>query len=155
MTGLEILRNPDTTTEQIVDIIAEHCPPVVLEHCDQISCRACWLAWLTTGEPCEERRPPDMRTTSSEEGLHPNLAERVRHGMQEMYKEQSLYTLIVDTIYEAIMLSKDSDIPLEQRMELLQSLPKLYRQRSVGQKIGRAHNAAITKAFGVKEFYSK
>lgn len=51
MTGLEIIRDPGTTAEQITDIIAEHCPPITPEHCDKLSCRNCWLAWLTTGEP--------------------------------------------------------------------------------------------------------
>ena len=50
MTGLEIIRAPGTTVEQIADIIAEHCPPVTPEHCDKLSCRECWLAWLATGE---------------------------------------------------------------------------------------------------------
>ena len=29
MTGLEIIRAPGTTAEQIADIIAEHCPPEI------------------------------------------------------------------------------------------------------------------------------
>lgn len=75
MTGLEILRNPDTTAEQIVDIIAEHCPPVVPEHCDWLSCRACWEAWLTTKGPPKGEGPSDKQTAPDEEGLHPNLVE--------------------------------------------------------------------------------
>lgn len=51
MTGLEIIRAPGTTAEQIADIIAEHCPPIAPKNCDHISCRECWLAWLATGEP--------------------------------------------------------------------------------------------------------
>lgn len=51
MTGLEILKAPGTTAGEIVDIIAEHCPPITPEHCDKLSCRECWLAWLVTGEP--------------------------------------------------------------------------------------------------------
>ncbi len=62
MSGLEILRNPDTTAEQIADIIAEHCPPITPEHCDKLSCRKCWLAWLTTGEPPKEKGPSDKQT---------------------------------------------------------------------------------------------
>ena len=53
MTGLEIIRAPGTTVEQIADIVAEHCPPVTPEHCDKLSCRECWLAWLTTGRAPE------------------------------------------------------------------------------------------------------
>ena len=75
MTGLEIIRAPGTTAEQIADIIAEHCPPVTPEHCDKLSCRECWLAWLTTGEPPKEKGPSDKQTAPDEEGLHPNLVE--------------------------------------------------------------------------------
>ena len=55
MTGLELLRTTDTTVEEIADIISEHCPPVTPGSCDQLSCRACWLAWLTAGEPPKEK----------------------------------------------------------------------------------------------------
>ncbi len=57
MTGLEFLKAPDTTAGEIADIISQPCPPIVPENCDAISCRDCWLAWLTTGsapsEPCK------------------------------------------------------------------------------------------------------
>lgn len=79
MTGLEIIRDPSTTAEQIADIIAEHCPPTTPEHCDKLSCRSCWLAWLTTGEPRKEIGSSDKQTTPDEEGLHPNLADLIRH----------------------------------------------------------------------------
>lgn len=62
MTGLEIIRAPGATAEQIADIIAEHCPPVTPEHCDKLSCRECWLAWLTAGEPPKEKGPSDKQT---------------------------------------------------------------------------------------------
>jgi len=75
MTGLEIIRAPGTTVEQIADIVAEHCPPVTPEHCDKLSCRECWLAWLATGEPPKEKGPSDKQTAPDEEGLHPNLVE--------------------------------------------------------------------------------
>ena len=51
MTGLELLKAPGTTAGEIVDIIAEHCPPVVPTECDRLSCRECWISWLITGEP--------------------------------------------------------------------------------------------------------
>lgn len=93
MTGLEIIRAPGTTAEQIVDIIAEHCPPVTPEHCDKLSCRECWLAWLTTGEPPKEKGPSDKQTAPDEEGLHPNLVEmyakahrRIRRTSVEMLR---------------------------------------------------------------------
>lgn len=75
MTGLEIIRAPGTTVEQIADIVAEHCPPVTPEHCDKLSCRECWLAWLATGEPPKEKGPSDKQMAPDEEGLHPNLVE--------------------------------------------------------------------------------
>lgn len=78
MTGLELLRTTDTTADEIAGIISEHCPPVTPGNCDQLPCRACWLAWLTAGEPPKEKGPSDKRTTPSEEGLHPNLAEYLR-----------------------------------------------------------------------------
>ena len=78
MTGLELLRTTDTTVEEIADIISEHCPPVTPGSCDQLSCRACWLAWLTAGEPPKEKGPSDKRTAPGEEGLHPNLTEYLR-----------------------------------------------------------------------------
>lgn len=83
MTGLEIIRAPGTTAEQIVDIIAEHCPPVTPEHCDKLSCRECWLAWLATGEPPKEKGPSDKQTAPDEEGLHPNLVEYLRQQRKE------------------------------------------------------------------------
>ena len=93
MTGLEIIRAPGTTAGEIADIIAEHCPPVTPEHCDKLSCRECWQAWLTTGEPPKEKGPSDERTTPDEEGLHPNLVEmyakahrRIRRTSVEMLR---------------------------------------------------------------------
>ena len=93
MTGLEIIKAPGTTAEQIPDIIAEHCPPVTPEHCDKLSCRECWLAWLTTGEPPKEKGPSDKQTAPDEEGLHPNLVEmyakahrRIRRTSMEMLR---------------------------------------------------------------------
>lgn len=58
MTGLEIIRDPGTTAEQIVDIVSEHCPPVVPANCDDLPCRECWLAWLTIGKPPKENGDP-------------------------------------------------------------------------------------------------
>lgn len=86
MTGLELLRNTETTAGEIADIISEHCPPVTPGNCDRLSCRACWLAWLTTGEPPKEKGPSDKRTAPGEEGLHPNLAEYLR--MEEKAQRQ-------------------------------------------------------------------
>lgn len=62
MTGIEFLRAPGTTVEQIVDIIAEQCPPIAIAECDGLSCWKCWLAWLTTGEPPKETGPSEKQT---------------------------------------------------------------------------------------------
>lgn len=55
MTGLEIIRAPGTTAEQIADIIAEHCPPITPEHCDKLSCRECWLAWIEESKELKDQ----------------------------------------------------------------------------------------------------
>lgn len=84
MTGLELLKAPDTTAGEIADIVSEHCPPVVPANCDRLSCRECWLAWLTTGNPPKEKGPSDEQTAPDEEGLPPNLAELyARHFRKE------------------------------------------------------------------------
>lgn len=61
MTGLELLKAPEATAGEIADIISAPCPPIIPAHCDGVSCRACWLAWLT-GEPLKGKEPPDKRT---------------------------------------------------------------------------------------------
>lgn len=77
MTGLELLKAPETTASEIADIISAPCPPTIPAHCDGVSCRECWLTWLT-GEPIKEKEPPDKRTAPDEEGLHPNLVAFLR-----------------------------------------------------------------------------
>ena len=77
MTGLELLKAPEATAGEIADIISAPCPPTIPAHCDGVSCRECWLTWLT-GEPIKEKEPPDKRTAPDEEGLHPNLTEYLR-----------------------------------------------------------------------------
>ena len=70
MNGLDLLRSPKTTADEIADIVSAQCPPVVPENCDALSCRECWLAWLTTGEPPKEKGPSDKQTAPGEEGMH-------------------------------------------------------------------------------------
>lgn len=152
MTGLEILRAPGTTAEQIADIIAEHCPPAAPETCDQISCRKCWLAWLTTGELIKEKGPSDERTTPDEDGLHPNLAERIRKQQIHEYKKQTLVNMAVSAVYEAIVLEKGSEIASEQRWDLLVGLLRTYRERGMDDKLGIAHQTAINRIGGLFTF---
>lgn len=75
MNGLDLFRSPKTAADEIADIVSAQCPPVVPENCDAFSCRECWLAWLTTGEPPKEKGPSDKQTTQGEDGMHPNLKE--------------------------------------------------------------------------------
>lgn len=91
MTGLELLKAPGTTAGEIADIISEHCPPVVPTECDRLSCRECWLSWLTTGEPPKATGPSDEQTAPEEisapyrppyEAIR-RAAERVREGHME------------------------------------------------------------------------
>lgn len=91
MTGLELLKPPGTTAGEIADIISEHCPPVVPTECDRLSCRECWLAWLTTGEPPKAKGPSDKQTApmGGSTPYRPPMeairkaAERVREGSME------------------------------------------------------------------------
>ena len=62
MNGLDLFRSPKTAADEIADIVSAQCPPVVPENCDAFSCRECWLAWLTTGEPPKEKGPSDKQT---------------------------------------------------------------------------------------------
>lgn len=53
-TGLEILKAPDATAGEIADILGKGHPPFAAGEkvdCSHVSCRECWLAWLTTGKP--------------------------------------------------------------------------------------------------------
>ena len=53
-TGLEILKAPDATAGEIADILGKGHQPFGPDHkveCSLVSCRECWLAWLTTGKP--------------------------------------------------------------------------------------------------------
>ena len=61
MTGLELLKAPEATAGEIADIISAPCPPTIPAHCDGVSCRECWLTWLT-GEPIKEKGPSDEQT---------------------------------------------------------------------------------------------
>lgn len=79
---------------QIADIISAPCPPTIPAHCDGVSCRACWLAWLT-GEPLKGKEPPDKRTAPDDAPAyyHPPVkaireaAERIREGRMEYVAE--------------------------------------------------------------------
>ncbi len=152
MTGLEFLRSTGTTVEQIADIIAEHCPPVTPEHCDKLSCRECWLAWLATGEPPKEKGPSDKQTAPDEEGLHPNLAEQIRKQQIQEHKKQTLVNMAVSAVYEAIALEKDGEVTSEQRWDLLVGLLRIYRERGMDRKLGIAHQAALDRIGGLFSF---
>lgn len=63
MTGIEIIKAPTTTAGEIADIISKPCPPEVPTDCDDVGCRACWLAWLT-GEGVPEKTGPSDKQTA-------------------------------------------------------------------------------------------
>ena len=95
MTGLELLKAPEATAGEIADIISAPCPPTIPAHCDGVSCRECWLTWLT-GEPIKEKEPPDKRTAPDDaKGCIPTFsrqysreaAERIREGHMEYSAE--------------------------------------------------------------------
>ena len=54
MNGLDLLRSPKTTADEIADIVSAQCPPVVPENCDAFSCRECWLCLLYTSDAADE-----------------------------------------------------------------------------------------------------
>ena len=53
--GIEIIKRPDITADKLADLLSGACPPFCCEdsavHCGDFTCRACWLSWLTTGQP--------------------------------------------------------------------------------------------------------
>lgn len=67
MTGLEIIKAPGTTAGEIADIIFRPCPPEIPGECDRLSCRECWLSWLTNGEPSKEKGASDKQTVPAVE----------------------------------------------------------------------------------------
>ena len=91
MTGLELLKAPNTTAGEIADIISEHCPPVCPAECDRLACRECWFSWLTTGEPPKAAGPSDRQTAPDEEGLHPNLVEMYARGQRRAQRMLKAY----------------------------------------------------------------
>lgn len=92
MTGIELIKAPDSTAGELADIISKPCPPSGVAECDRHSCRECWLAWLVTGEPPKEKGSSDERTTPGEEGMHPNLEEHLRNQQRVEHETQELLT---------------------------------------------------------------
>lgn len=53
-TGLEFLKALDTTAGEIAEVLGKGHPPFepgTKVDCSHVTCRECWLAWLTTGKP--------------------------------------------------------------------------------------------------------
>lgn len=96
MTGLEIIKAPGTTAGEIADIISRPCPPVIPGECDRLSCRECWLAWLTTGEAPKRKGPPEEQAAPDEEGLHKNLVEFLR---QRKRVEQKMEQIMGPSVF--------------------------------------------------------
>ena len=63
--GIQIIKQPDVTAGELADLLSGCCPPFCGEdsvvRCDDQSCRACWLAWLTTGRPPKPREEVPRR----------------------------------------------------------------------------------------------
>lgn len=100
MSGLEIIKAPSSTAGEIADIISKPCPPITPAECDRVSCRECWLAWLTTGGPPKRKGPSSEQTAPSEESApyRPpteairRAAERVREGNMEYTASELIRT---------------------------------------------------------------
>lgn len=112
MTGLEIIRAPGTTAEQIADIIAEHCPPITPENCDKLSCRGCWLAWLESKEP--KKQFPSNNEVGTEPYRRPCMTE-LSSIMREWQKKNSAPLSALKICVEAFLA--------EERKQLLISRP--------------------------------
>lgn len=91
MTGLEIIRAPGTTAEQIADIVSKPCPPEVPVSCDDVSCRDCWLAWLTGAGLPEKTEPPTEQAAPSCEGCPLQGRKREIIQLGELFKGISDY----------------------------------------------------------------
>ncbi len=117
MTGLEIIRAPGTTVEQIADIIAEHCPPVTPEHCDKLSCRECWLAWMDSKELKKQFSP--SREAETEPYHRPCMME-LRSIMREWQQKNSAPLSALKICVEAFLA--------EERKQLFISRPVQERQ---------------------------
>lgn len=53
-TLIEMLNAPDASAEALAEIFWKGHPPFAAGEkadCSHVSCRECWLAWLTTGKP--------------------------------------------------------------------------------------------------------
>ena len=63
--GIQIIKQPDITAGELADLLSGCCPPFAegfgLVHCDEVSCRACWLAWLTSGKSPTTKEGGDGR----------------------------------------------------------------------------------------------
>ena len=106
MTGMEIIRAPGTTAEQIANIIAEHCPPVTPEHCDKLSCRECWLAWLATGEPRRKMGRPTSRRPRTRKVCTPTSSRCTPKHTAELSLRFALTQLVAQTLLLTLLLGK-------------------------------------------------
>lgn len=117
MTGLEIIRAPGTTVDQIADIIAEHCPPVTHEHCDERSCRECWLEWMASDKSEQQAHPPPK--VGAEPCSHPRMME-LSSIMRKWQQKNSAPLSALKICLEAFLA--------EERKRLLISRPYQERQ---------------------------
>lgn len=57
--GIQIVKRPDVTAGELAELLSGACPPFTSEcepvHCHATNCRDCWLAWLATGKPANNK----------------------------------------------------------------------------------------------------
>lgn len=115
MTGLELLKAPEATAGEIADIISAPCPPTIPAHCDGVSCRECWLTWLT-GEPIKEKEPPDKRTAPDDAPAYyfkrptvPSYDRYIKTAAQGITKASKAFMLDAVIDEDAERLTKDME----------------------------------------------
>ena len=58
--GIQIIKSPYATAGELADLLSGACPPFTSGcwpvPCSGTPCRECWLAWLATGRPPEQRK---------------------------------------------------------------------------------------------------
>ena len=59
MNGLELLRNPETSVENIMAILTASCPPGISSECSEKTCQVCWHNWLLADSEAPVQLTPE------------------------------------------------------------------------------------------------
>lgn len=121
MTGIELIKTTATTPGEIADIISEHCPPTIHDSCDRVSCRECWLAWMT-GAECEEKPEASAEPTPQADKTQSDELDNAEKSLQDLFRR-----------------TRSTDAPDEEQARLVSSLSTFGR---LLEKEQRAPNAA-------------